>query len=286
MGTRNLLIRSSLALSLTCNFSVFAQHDHHQHHLKEEVKEVVKFTEKAPELKPELCPDPKDRAFVNFDPSHLKDPEGFHGMLFFGQGDTFYISHLPMFHKPHNYQAILEVKLKPEAKAKYKAKLAEKGGYFTFAPSGEFVLPEMVVSKKGFSGTLVQGHFERGGEELLDTDLEIVRVVFYKQMNDKDKKPAKERYAIFGKDGEYYMAHEVFERPNVDEIIPLPKDFPLSEEMKADIQENGLAIRDDILVKDGKIKILPPVAPKGTYGSGKPQEISYTEFYRETGDLR
>ncbi len=263
---------SLFLLSFFIMASAIGQH-RHDHHVTEEVKKVVKFTEKSPELKPELCPDPKDRAFVNFNANHLKDPEGFHGMLFFGSKDTFYISHLPMFHKPHNYQAILEVRLKPEAKAKYLAKLQEKGGYFTFAPAGEFVLPQMVVGKEGFGGSLVQGHFERGGTELLETDLEIVRTVFYKQINDGDKKPEKERYVIFGKDGEYFMAHEVFQRPNVDEIIPLPKDFPMTDAMKADIQENGLAIRDDIEVKDGKIKV-------------EKSEISYQEFYRETGDLR
>jgi hypothetical protein len=178
-----------------------------------------------------------------------------------------------MFHKPHNYQAILEVRLKPQAKAKYLARLKETGGYFTFAPKGEFILPEMVVKKLSFGGTLVQGHFERGGTDLLQTDLEIVRTVFYKQINAGDKKPAKERYVIFGKDGEYFMAHEVFERPNVDEIIPLPKDFPLSEKMKADIKENGLLFRDDLEIKNGKIRV-------------ENKEVNYSEFYRETGDLK
>jgi hypothetical protein len=34
--------------------------------------------------------------------------EGVHGMLLFG-ADTLYLSHLPMFMRPHNYQVILEV---------------------------------------------------------------------------------------------------------------------------------------------------------------------------------
>lgn len=267
-------------LTLTLIFTpvLFAQnHSHHQHEeLKEKVREVVKLTEKQIEVGDEICPDPKDRAFVNFEKNQLKDPKGFHGMLFFGQGDTFYISHLPMFHKPHDYQAIVEVRLNPKVKAKYQAELAAKGGYFTFAPSGNFVLPEVVTQKKPISGSLVQGHFERGGSPLIDTDLELVRVVFYKKISENDKKPAKEKYVIFGKGDEYFMAHEVFERPNTDEIIPLPKNYPISDELKNDIKENGLAYVDNLEVKDKKVVVKK---------DKESIQFPYKEFYKETGDL-
>lgn len=263
---------------------LFAQrdHSHHQHdekateELKDTVERAVKLTDKKLEVSPTVCPEAGDRAFVNFDMKQLKDPPGFHGMLFFGQGDSFYISHLPMFHKPHDYQAIVEVRLKPEAKAKYQAELKAKGGYFTFAPEGTFSLPDQVVGKKPIKGSLVQGHFERGGNPLLDTDLELVRVVFYKKLDEKEKKPAKEKYIIFGKGDEYFMAHEVFERPNTDEIIPLPKSYPLSKEMKADISGNGLAFVDDLEIKDGKVNVKKD---KDSIS------FDYKEFYKETGDL-
>lgn len=276
MKIRNLSIRSLLISSLTCSPLAFAQ-EHHQHHeLKDSVEDVVKLTEKPLEVSPEICPDPKDRAFVNFDQKHLKDPKGFHGMLFFGQGDSFYISHLPMFHKPHDYQAIVEVRLKPEVKAKYQAELKRKGGYFTFAPEDTFVLPEVVVQKKPIKGSLVQGHFERGGSELLGTELELVRVVFYKKISEKDKKPPKEKYIIFGNGEEYFMAHEVFERPNVDEIIPLPKNYPISKELQKDIKAHGLAFVDDLKIEDNKVQIKK---------DKESVEFPYKEFYRETGDL-
>jgi hypothetical protein len=271
------LLRSLTILSLISS-PAFSQNSHQHHHeeLRETVKQVVKVTDKKLEVTPAVCPDPGDRAFVNFDMGHLEDPKGFHGMLFFGQGDTFYISHLPMFHKPHDYQAIVEVRLKPEVKAKYQAELKSKGGYFTFAPDDNFVLPKVVTEKIPISGKLVQGHFERGGNDLLSTDLELVRVVFYKKISANDKKPPKEKYVIFGKGDEYFMAHEVFERPNVDEIIPLPKSFPLSKELKADIQQNGLAFTDSLEIKDKKV-----LAKKDK----ETIEFPYEEFYRETGDL-
>lgn len=266
-----------LTLALVFTPVLFAQHNHHHHdELKDKVEEVVKLTEKPIVVGEENCPDPKDRAFVNFEKNQLKDPKGFHGMLFFGQGDTFYISHLPMFHKPHDYQAIVEVRLKADVKAKYQAELAAKGGYFTFAPSGTFVLPEVVTQKKPISGSLVQGHFERGGSPLIDTDLELVRVVFYKKISETDKKPPKEKYVIFGKGDEYFMAHEVFERPNTDEIIPLPKNYPISAELKNDIKENGLAYVDNLEVKDKKVVVKK---------DKESIQFPYKEFYKETGDL-
>ena len=272
---RNLLTKSLLISSLTFSALTFAN-DHAHHDLKEEVKEVVKITGKSIEVTPDFCPEPGDRAFVNFSSEHLKDPKGFHGMLFFGSEDTFYISHLPMFHKPHDYQAIVEVRLPPEAKARYQAELKKKGGYFTFAPEGNFVLPEVVTKKLPIKGSLVQGHFERGGNPLLDVDLELVRVVFYKKISEKDKKPAKEKYVIFGKGNEYFMAHEVFQRPNVDEIIPLPKDKALPAALKKDIAENGLSYLSNLEVK----------GDKATLQSGKESlDFPYQEFYRETGDL-
>lgn len=264
---------------------LFAQRDHSHHHhdeksdeeLKDTVERAVKITDKKLEISPTICPEAGDRAFVNFDPKQLKDRPGFHGMLFFGQGDSFYISHLPMFMSPHDYQAIVEVRLKPDAKAKYQAELKAKGGYFTFAPEGNFSLPDQIVGKKPIKGSLVQGHFERGGNPLVDTDLELVRVVFYKKLNEKDKKPPKEKYIIFGKGDEYFMAHEVFERPNVDEIIPLPKNYPLSKEMKDDIKGNGLAFVDDLEIKDGKVNVKKD---KDSIS------FDYKEFYKETGDLQ
>lgn len=285
MQTRDLLVKCLLILSLLFSPVLFAQEHarhgdaHHQHdeELKDTVQKAVTITGKKLEVTPAICPEPGDRAFVNFDPKHLQDPPGFHGMLFFGQGDSFYISHLPMFHKPHDYQAIVEVRLKDDVKAKYQAELKRKGGYFTFSPEGNFVLPEQVIAKKPINGTLVQGHFERGGSELLTTDLELVRVVFYKKINPNDKKPAKEKYIIFGKGDEYFMAHEVFQRPNVDEIIPLPKNYPISKELKEDIKGNGLAFVDDLEIKDGKVNVK------------KEKEsiaFPYQEFYRETGDLQ
>src|SRR5438067_1861348 len=99
-----------------------------------------------------------------------EDQADFHGMLLFGDG-TAYLSHLPMFMSPHNYQAIFEVKLtKPGSDpfaeyAKDRAKTHTR--MYSFTPSEpNFVLTELISttaaqpSRNTILGTIVRGHFE------------------------------------------------------------------------------------------------------------------------------
>jgi hypothetical protein len=46
-----------------------------------------------------------------FAQASAQDQPAVHGMLLVGE-ETLYLSHLPMFHSPHNYQVILEVRFK------------------------------------------------------------------------------------------------------------------------------------------------------------------------------
>src|SRR5262245_41628455 len=44
---------------------------------------------------------------------HHHDPAAVHGMAMIGESRVF-LSHLPMFHRPHDYQVLLEVELSAE----------------------------------------------------------------------------------------------------------------------------------------------------------------------------
>lgn len=78
-----------------------------------------------------------------------------------------YLSHLPMFGKPHDYQVILQASFGP-ADEVYRADRADNPDalIYTFAPEG-FVLPKLFPGPAGepaasssFTGTLVRNHFE------------------------------------------------------------------------------------------------------------------------------
>src|SRR5687768_12765652 len=89
---------------------------------------------------------------------------GLHGMLLFGAGPI-YLSHLPMFGLPHNFQVILEVTF-DEATTELVS--ADADDIFTFAPV-EFPIAELDPDgeppvRTTIEGTVFLGHFERGGE--------------------------------------------------------------------------------------------------------------------------
>jgi len=150
----------------------------------------------------------------------LTDPAAVHGMLLLG-GDKIYVSHLPMFHPPHDYQAILEVALQPEAKRLF---LADQAAHpeqriYTLVPE-RFVLPEMVQHPRPFKATLVRGHFERGGTDILsNTQVTIQRVIYFAKLNPNAASPAAPQYILFGRWGEAYLAHLISGRPGFDQIL-------------------------------------------------------------------
>ena len=169
---------------------------------------------------------------------------GFHGHLLFGQG-PFYLSHLPLYAPPHNYQAIYEVEFPENAenlKKVLKQKLSE-GGYATFAPSSNpnnrsenstnFKIPQLTclartAGDQVFWGEVHADHFERGGAKLGNAGLIIKRVIYYQELplspqpeQAADPQSAAE-FIVFGQKGQYFASRVLGKRPGVDQIIPLP----------------------------------------------------------------
>ena len=76
-----------------------------------------------------------------------------HGMLVFGESAVF-LSHLPLFHSPHDYQVILEARFTPADV--YETDRKKSGStVYTLEPE-TFVLPDQIKAKKPFKGTLYQ----------------------------------------------------------------------------------------------------------------------------------
>ena len=69
--------------------------------------------------------------------THQPDTPAVHGMLVFGSKHI-WLSHLPMFHKPHDYQVIMSVTLKKDGKDLQSAYLADqaqsRAAYYSFVP--------------------------------------------------------------------------------------------------------------------------------------------------------
>lgn len=153
------------------------------------------------------------------------DTTGVHGMLLFG-GEVLYLSHLPMFARPHNFQVILEVVFDEPAASTLRDDRDTAGrGIYTFAPE-PFPMVELdpdsqQQARTMIEGTLFRGHFERGGEAIAEGAVgQVRRVVYYREL-DVDAQPGNDEltYLGFGFTGRLHLVHRIGARPSFDHVL-------------------------------------------------------------------
>ncbi len=151
---------------------------------------------------------------------------GVHGMLLFGE-EVLYLSHLPMFASPHNFQVLLEVGLDDVAREAFLADRRVAGdGIHTFVPE-PFPIDELVPRAGGqartsIEGTIFRGHFERGGEPIAESVIAEVRQLVHFSELEVGAKRTEDRqltYLCFGRPGQLHLAHEVTARPDFDHVL-------------------------------------------------------------------
>ncbi len=162
------------------------------------------------------------------------DHPGFHGMLLVGE-TTAYLSHLPMFMSPHNYQVILEVTLTKAGSDPLALSVSDRKAtgteMYSFAPAKDFVLTDLVspdpihphVSQ--FPGTIIRGHFEDGHFEpkgsplLADVVAHVTRVVQFRKLTLPATPRPQLEYLAFGRGGEVFVAHVITKPPDFDQVL-------------------------------------------------------------------
>lgn len=150
------------------------------------------------------------------------DVPAVHGMLLFGQ-ETTYASHLPMFHYPHDYQLIMELKLADLPRSQtldaYEFFKGEGETLFTLVPEKMDLAQVISGDKTTFKALIYLGHFERGGKKLGAVSV-TVDVILHSQKLDGTQPPQRAReYLVFGKKGEYFAAHMIKSKPSFDSIL-------------------------------------------------------------------
>jgi hypothetical protein len=154
-----------------------------------------------------------------------------HGMLLFGDQIS-YASHLPMFHKPHDYQLILQIKLKSwtrfDVVGAYEKQKASSESLFTLVPEKMDLTLLLSGQKKSFRADLFAGHFEKGGSSLGSVEVIIEKIIFSKKLNPLEPEITPE-YVIFGEGSEVYAAHIIKGKPSVDEILKLHSPFTIND---------------------------------------------------------
>lgn len=159
--------------------------------------------------------------------AHTMDPPSTHGMAVIGR-QKIYLSHLPMFHSPHDYQVILEVTLDASAQTKYQDfRSSSPDGLVTMVPE-TFVLPEMVAHPHPFKAAFYKGHFERGGTTFIDEAVvTITKVIYFKKFSPTDTKPTSAHDIVFGNSAEQFLAHEITAKPDFDHLVRVKFQGPL-----------------------------------------------------------
>jgi hypothetical protein len=159
------------------------------------------------------------------------DQPGVHGMLLFGNQST-YVSHLPMFHSPHDYQLLFKVSLRDYPGSKtvevYKKSKKNTSEYFTLVPEIMDLSEIISGAKTIFSAEIYKGHFERGGQSLGLVQVHVEKLVFSKKLKAQDAE-IKNSYIVFGEAGEYFAAHIIQGQPSYDAILSVNQPFKLSK---------------------------------------------------------
>ncbi len=150
-----------------------------------------------------------------------------HGMLLFGEERVF-LSHLPMFHSPHDYQVILEAELDRAAQSAYRrSRIASQETVYTLVPE-TFVLPELVRSPRPFRAQLYRGHFERGGELIAgDVRVTLKEVLHFRRFDPKATRSREASYLLFGEGRDQYLAHLIEAKPDFDQVLRVRSAAPV-----------------------------------------------------------
>lgn len=151
---------------------------------------------------------------------------GMHGMALFGGKQGLYASHLPMFHAPHDFQVILQVRLADKAQdAALRARIDGGTALWSVAPE-KFELARLAKGSanplSSFMADLVEGHFERGGKtQFAKATVLVEKVLFFKRLDPRQAGRKTARYLQVGSGPRRFLVKEVDSRPDFDHIVAI-----------------------------------------------------------------
>jgi hypothetical protein len=225
---------------------------------------------------------------------------GTHNMMLVGE-ETAYLSHLPMFHGEHRFQVILEATFEKGGKSLDKLYTEDRKNHretrmYTVEPSDLFVLSRLFAepeaSRTAFTGKVFRGHLERDGQEiqgLQAVNVRITRVIYTRELQSGDKKSDELRYILFGKGSELFLAHQITQAPDFDQIVGVTVD---GHSFTEDELQRGVTVRipNRSNVPAQRLQKNERIGGEGhVTGAHRflPLQLKVaTEFYFEEGELR
>lgn len=235
---------------------------------------------------------------MNHHHTHQETQEPPHNMMVVGEQSLF-LSHLPMFMPPHNFQVILEANFTSGGKNLQDVYARDRQSHrqtkmYTLQPEESFKLPSLFTpdppSRHSFKSTIFRGHLERGGEKipgLTNIDVNVKRVVYAQKFGRGFDKSDTLTYILFGRGEEFFLAHVIAMPPDFDQILSVKIDNPPSDE------ELNRGVRVTILDRENsaprRLKEKEQVVGQG-HVTGAHQFLQLqiqadVEFYFEEGEL-
>lgn len=227
---------------------------------------------------------------------------GIHGMLLVGD-KPMYLSHLPMFMPPHNYQVILKVTLEDEVTSELGVFRAHFGHDMLVTVKPErFALRDLRPAGDGrqpltsFRADIVKGHFEHGGDTLSRAALVRVDDVMYFEELDLGAADPGEisrnlEYLLFGDaDHDLFLAHQIGHRPSFDQVLRIAADGVHFTEAEIDRQlRPTVTIPGRPDVPDQRLKADELVAAHSSAGQHFQNDLQVkvlAEIYLNEDELR
>jgi hypothetical protein len=226
------------------------------------------------------------------------DPPGVHGMLVAGE-QSVYLSHLPIFGAPHNYQVILEATFaKPghDPQADYfsdRKRNAKK--VYTLEPE-RFVLTDLAAAspRRSFKANVYRGHFERFASQRAKdaarigegVDVNVTRVIHFHKFDPAAAGLPQLEYLLFGKAREIFLAHSITRPPDFDHVLSVETSRAFTDaELR---QAIAMVFPGKINQSAQRIKGVAPLSGRPKAGSAAQPPITFKpgkEIYFEEGEL-
>lgn len=142
--------------------------------------------------------------------------EATHGMVLFGS-EKLMAYHLPMFHKVHAKQVVLQYTLPDEIKMKLLENQSQD--FLTFVPA-RFDLEKFLEKPFPLKGDVYKGHFEKDGE-LVMSDVVMENIVVLYKGNISQGNAQNETYRLFGTPTDLYSVHLLKDGIPKDHIVKM-----------------------------------------------------------------
>ncbi len=161
----------------------------------------------------------------------MSDPAAFHEFAMFGRR-RLYLSHYPMFHAVHAYQALAEAKLTWRGRDWTAACLDQMARYpkrlHTLSPSrrgspptrrrDDWRLPARFRAGGRFNADV---HWGGRNNQFLARDVTatLTRIVFFRQFQEDDRHNRRLSYLLVGRPDDLYLVHYITVQPDFDQIV-------------------------------------------------------------------